>query len=168
MATPTPSVSCAIAAMSPLNSDRLRGTFRATTTITAQTRATAAATAMCMVVRRNLLLILSAFHIPIFFRLIVTPFQDHLLSFSGQYFQFSRHLFSQLAEFLFTGLLFENIFKRPMRQNLQNAPFESLAKPILHLKFRVSARNNYTRLRRILVRLQGTSAGAYRDMCWWM
>jgi len=36
------------------------------------------------------------------------------------------------------------------------------------IKLRVSARNNYTRLRRILVRLQGTSAGAYRDMCWWM
>ena len=33
---------------------------------------------------------------------------------------------------------------------------------------RVSTRTNYTRLRGILVRLQGTSADAYRDLCWWM
>ena len=31
--------------------------------------------------------------------------------------------------------------------------------------FRVTVRNNSTRLRRIWVRLQGTSSGAYRDTC---
>jgi hypothetical protein len=33
---------------------------------------------------------------------------------------------------------------------------------------RSQARNNSTRLRRICVRLQGASAGAYQDMCRWM
>ena len=31
--------------------------------------------------------------------------------------------------------------------------------------FRVTARNNYAKLYRMLVRFQGTSAGAYQDMC---
>jgi phosphatidylglycerophosphate synthase len=34
--------------------------------------------------------------------------------------------------------------------------------------WRVTVRNNSTRLRRIWVRLQGTSSGAYRDTCRWM
>jgi len=33
---------------------------------------------------------------------------------------------------------------------------------------RVTVRNNSTRLRRIWVRLQGTSSGAYRETCRWM
>ena len=34
--------------------------------------------------------------------------------------------------------------------------------------FRVTVRNNSTRLRRIMVCLQGTSTCAYRDTCGWM
>ena len=36
------------------------------------------------------------------------------------------------------------------------------------VRVRVTVRNNSTRLRRIWVRLQGTSSGAYRDTCRWM
>jgi hypothetical protein len=35
-------------------------------------------------------------------------------------------------------------------------------------KLRVTVRNNSTRLRRIWVRLQGTSSDAYQDTCRWM
>ena len=44
----------------------------------------------------------------------------------------------------------------------------ALSAATCNVRVRVTAKNNYKSLRRILVRLQGTSAVAYRDMCRWM
>ena len=70
------------------------------------------------------------------------------------------------------GYSIERLIKR-VAKLFEISPKELLsggkhAKTVKARSARASARNNYTRLRRILVRLQGTSAGTYRDMCWWM